>query len=127
MSAIFLNTTDSDFNSKEKELVEPRNGIPAQYRQVKKKETQLAKAKFTDELQSRVKYRETKLASDMLMITHPDQNSHSLTSATSHSKDNKLHHDNENENENEKCDDDESRENKDHDLSSGFFRNIFRL
>ena len=101
--------------------------LEAQYRQVKKKETQLAKAKFTDELQSRVKYRETKLASDMLMITHPDQNSHSLTSATSHSKDNKLHHDNENENENEKCDDDESRENKDHDLSSGFFRNIFRL
>jgi len=35
MSAIFLNTTEPDFDSKEKELVEPRNGIPAKYRQVK--------------------------------------------------------------------------------------------
>jgi hypothetical protein len=103
--------------------------LEAQYRQVKKKETQIAKEKFTMELQNKVKDMDTKRSSNMLMITQSQSQSQSkptplrgLTIDASKTDVNKMIDEN---NEHSETIDTDSAENDKE--STGFFRNFFRV
>ena len=104
--------------------------MEAQYRQVKKKETQLVKEQFTLELQNRVKDMETKRASNMLTITQSLSNptqSRGLIRDASNTGENRMIDVNKmidvNREHSETIDNDSAENDKE---SSGFFRNLFR-
>jgi len=109
--------------------------LEAQYRQVKKKETQIAKEKFTMELQNKVKDMDTKRSSNMLMITQSQSQSQSkptplrgLTRDISNTVENRMMGENrmivENNEHSETIDTDSAENDKE---STGFFRNLFRV
>ena len=104
--------------------------MEAQYRQVKKKETQLVKEQFTMELQNRVKDMETKRASNMLMLSQSQSNPTSLRGLirdASNTGENRMIDVNKmidvNREHSETIDNDSAENDKE---SSGFFRNLFR-
>ena len=104
--------------------------LEAQYRQVKKKETQLVKEQFTMELQNRVKDMETKRASNMLMLSQSQSNPTSLRGLirdASNTGENRMIDVNKmidvNREHSETIDNDSAENDKE---SSGFFRNLFR-
>ena len=113
--------------------------LEAQYKQVKKKELEIAKNKFTNELQNRVKDIETKRHTNMLtIIERPESesegdwgrgNSVGGSRGSPHRKD--MHNDNKSDEEGNTGEGntgegkmEEDLENRD--VSSGFFRNLFR-
>lgn len=110
--------------------------LEAQYRQVKKKETQIAKEKFTIELQNKVKDMDTKRSSNMLMITQSQSQSNptplrGLTQDASKTDVNKMIGENRmvsvnrmDEEHSETIDTDSAENDKE---STGFFRNLFRV
>ena len=106
--------------------------LEAQYRQVKKKETQIAKEKFTIELQNKVKDMDTKRSSNMLMITQSQSQTQSkptplrgLTQDASKTDVNKMIDENRMDEEHSETIDTDSAENDKE--STGFFRNLFRV
>ena len=106
--------------------------LEAQYRQVKKKETQIAKEKFTMELQNKVKDMDTKRSSNMLMITQSQSQTQSkptplrgLTQDASKTDVNKMIDENRMDEEHSETIDTDSAENDKE--STGFFRNLFRV
>jgi hypothetical protein len=105
--------------------------LEAQYRQVKKKETQIAKEKFTMELQNKVKDMDTKRSSNMLMITQSPSNPtplRALTHDISNTGENRMVAENrmivENKEHSETIETDSAENDKE---STGFFRNLFRV
>jgi hypothetical protein len=106
--------------------------LEAQYRQVKKKETQIAKEKFTIELQNKVKDMDTKRSSNMLMITQSQSQTQSkptplrgLTQDASKTDVNKMIDENRMDEEHSETIDTDSAENDKE--STGFFRTLFRV
>ena len=111
--------------------------LEAQYKQVKKKELESAKNKFTNELQNRVKDIETKRHTNMLtIIERPESeseaegdwgrgNSVGGSRGSPHRKD--MHNDNKSDEEGNTGGEGKMEEDlENRDVSSGFFRNLFR-